>query len=190
MYKVLELYSINACLEDVMENSDKKKHLIDIIIYAMMIVAVGYIIVQTILGNNTETSFKITLGLWMLGAVIVSDFIEPLICENFNNMTGKAAAMYGLYAVCDAVAYASLYIFIINIGFTKEPVHYIFLGIAVLFFIGRISFGTLYKNAESKEDDIKVVETEPVLDDNIEVNTLSVEDEDDIKVLVYRNRNK
>ena len=187
---MLELYRINACLEDGMSNSDKKKQLIDIIVYAMMIVAVGYIIVQTILGNNSETTFKITLGLWLLGAVIISDFVEPFICENFNDMTGQAAAMYGLYAVCDAVAYVSLYIFIINIGFTKEPVHYIFLGIALLFFAGRICFGNLYKKTGKKETVAKEEKGAVVLEDDIEINTLSEDDEDDIKVLVFRNRNK
>lgn len=177
--------------EDAMNNSDNKKHLIDIIIYAMMVVAVVYIIIQTLLNNNGETAFKITLGLWMLGAVVVSDFIEPLICEDFNNMTGRAAAMYGLYAVFDAVAYVSLYIFIINIGYTKEPIHYVFLGIAGLFFAGRICFATLYKKSKEEKviEETAVTMEQKVLEDDIEINTFTEDDEDDIKVMVFRNRN-
>lgn len=169
--------------------SDKKHNLIDIIIYSMMVVAVGYIVVHTILGNNGESFFKITLGLWMLIAIIVSDFVEPLICEDFDRMTGKAAAYYGLYAVFDAVAYVSLYIFIINIGLRKEPLHYVFLGIAVLFFAGRIMFSMMFKNARN-EAPKKAVNTssQEVLEDDIEVNTLAEED-DDIKIMVFRNRN-
>lgn len=176
-----------------MNNHEHKRKLIDIIIYSMMIVAVGYIIVQTILGNNGETSFKITLGVWMLGAVIVLDFIEPLICKTFDKITGRAAAVYGLYAVFDAVAYVSLYIFIINIGYTKEPIHYIFLGVAIVFFIGRIFFGTVYKGIKDEAPEIKEQEQEPepeiLEEDDVEVNTLSEEDEDDIKVMVFRKRN-
>ena len=110
-------------------------------------------------------------------------------------MTGKAAAVYGLYAVFDAVAFVSLYIFVINIGYTKEPIHYIFLGVSVVFFIGRIFFGTVYKGIkdETAEIDETESESEPEPEiiemDDIEVNTLSEEDEEDIKVMVFRNRN-
>ena len=174
-----------------MTNKENKSNLIDIIVYAMMVVAVVYIIVQTLLNNNGETSFKITLGLWLLGAIVISDFVEPLICEDFNNMTKKEATYFGLYAVSDAVAYVSLYIFIINIGYTKEPIHIIFVGIAALFFGLRILFSTLHKKAKEQV----VTETETVKadeipeDDDIEINTLSDEDEDSIKVMVYRSRN-
>lgn len=175
-----------------MNQKENKSNFFDIIIYAMMVVAVIYIVVQTLLNNNGETSFKITLGLWMLGSIIISDFVEPLVCAEFDNMTAKAAAFYGLYAVSDAVAYTSLYIFIINIGYTKEPIHIIFIGIAALFFGIRILFAYLYK----KEKAVPVLETketvvpevaEVIGDDDIEINTLS--EEDDIKVMVYRNRN-
>ncbi len=174
-----------------MNNREHKRKLIDNIVYSMMIVAVGYIIVQSVLGNNGETSFKITLGLWMLGAVIVSDFVEPLICNNFDRITGKTAAVYGLYAVFDAVAYVCFYIFVINIAFTKEPVHYVFLGVAVVFFIGRMFFGTVYKGIkdEAPVEEEQVVRSEIMEEDEVEVNTLSEEDEEGIKVMVFRNRN-
>ena len=176
-----------------MTGKENKSNFIDIIVYAMMLVAIIYIIVQTILNNNGEASFKITLGLWMLGAIIISDFVEPLICEEFDNMTAKAAALYGLYAVSDAVAYTSLYIFIINIGYTKEPIHNIFVGIAAVFFGLRILFSCMYKKEkkrlvpEVKKDEADETK-ESIEEDDIEINTLSEEDEDDIKVIVYRNR--
>ena len=177
-----------------MNQKENKRNFFDIIIYAMMVVAVIYIVVQTLLNNNGETSFKITLGLWILGSIIISDFVEPLVCAEFDNMTAKAAAFYGLYAVSDAVAYTSLYIFIINIGYTKEPIHIIFIGIAALFFGIRILFAYLYKKEkatpifETKETALPGV-SEIIEDDDIEINTLSEKDEDDIKVMVYRNRN-
>ena len=174
-----------------MTNKENKSNFIDIIVYAMMVVAVIYIVIQTLLNNNGETSFKITLGLWLLGAIVISDFVEPLICEDFDNMMKKEAMFFGLYAVADAVAYVSLYIFIINIGYTKEPIHIIFVGIAVLFFGLRILFSHFYKNAKMV---VAPAATQPVKEaladeDDIEINTLSEEDDDNIKVMVYRSRN-
>ena len=63
----------------------QKTRLFDIIIYAMAVVAVVYVIVQTVLGNNQELSFKITLGIWILAAVIIIDFVEPFLNKNFDN---------------------------------------------------------------------------------------------------------
>ena len=175
-----------------MTNRENKSNFIDIIVYAMMFVAVIYIVIQTLLNNNGETSFKITLGLWLLGAIVISDFVEPLICEDFDNMMKKEAMFFGLYAVADAVAYVSLYIFIINIGYTKEPIHIVFLGIAGLFFGLRILFSYLYKKSKK---DVLPADTQPVKEvlpddnDDVEINTLTEEDEDDIRVMVYRSRN-
>lgn len=118
----------------------------------MMIVAVVYIVVQTFLGNNSALNFKITLGVWILAAVVVNDYVEPFVKGTFDNITSRRGAVYILYAVCDAAAYACFYVFIINIGFTKEIMHYISLGLALLFFIGRIIFNNIFLGMEDITD--------------------------------------
>lgn len=147
-----------------------------------MIVAVIYIVIQTILENNGEFSFKITLGIWILAAVIINDYVEPFVNKVFDNISAKKAGIYLMYAVCDAAAYACFYIFIINIGLTKELFHYVFLGIAIILFIGRLIF---YNKFQGMEDTENTVENP----DDVMVNTLEENDED-IKVMIYRERNK
>ncbi|MCM1308961.1 MAG: hypothetical protein NC223_10225, partial [Butyrivibrio sp.] len=85
--------------------------LFDIIIYAMMIAAVLYVIVQSILGNNNRLHFKLTLGLWILAAVAVTDFIAPLFQGKLDGLSPKASLMYGVYAAADAAMFVCLYIF-------------------------------------------------------------------------------
>ena len=183
----------------IKDNKEARLNLFDIIVYAMMIVAVVYIIIQTLLGNNNELSFKITLGIWILAAVVISDFVEPLVRKVLDNLSFKKGLFYVLYSVFDAAAYMSFYVFIINIGLTKEFLHYIFLGLAVIFFVARILFRNMYEEYEESDTD----DTNDIDDiDNIEVNTLdepevnlsSVTDndteDDDLKVLIYRKRNK
>lgn len=183
---------------------EAKINLFDIVVYSMMVVAVIYIIIQTILGNNSELSFKITLGIWILAAVVVSDFVEPLVNRVFDNIPFQRGMYYVIYSVFDAAAYMSFYIFIINIGLTKEVLHYIFLGLAIIFFVGRFLFRNMYEgfrreNSTSDIDDFEVntldesennqpiaIKNEPkeVVDNN------DTEDDDNLKVLIYRSRNK
>ncbi len=166
---------------------ENKSNFFDIIVYGMMIVAVIYIVIQTILENNAKLSFKITLGIWILAAVIINDYVEPFVNKMFDNISAKKGSMYLLYAVCDAASYAGFYIFIINIGFTKEVVHYVFLGIAVILFIGRLIFYNLFQTIDDstkQTDDGKNVENS----DDVMVNTL--DEDDDLRVMIYRERNK
>ena len=93
--------------------------------------------------------------------------------------------MYLLYAVCDAASYACFYIFIINIGLTKEVLHYVFLGIAVLLFAGRLVFYNIFRGMEDEVQEKDGVPHEP---DDVMVNTL--DENDDIRVMIYRERNK
>ena len=60
-----------------MAGNDKKtgSNPVDIIVYGMMIAAVVYVIVQCILGNNDALYFKIVLGIWIVVAVAVADYI-------------------------------------------------------------------------------------------------------------------
>ena len=185
----------NAEVPNKIMKKEGKLNLFDIIVYAMMVVAVGYIIIQTILGNNSELSFKITLGIWVLAAVIVSDFVEPMATKVLDNISFKRGLYYVMYSIFDASSYISFYIFIINIGLTKEILHYVFLGLAIIFFIARILLHTMYENCESESDDEELENL-----DDIEVNTLDASDtaishvvkndDDDMKVLIYRSRNK
>lgn len=182
------LYGGRHCLYCSMKR-ENKSNFFDIIIYGMMIVAVIYIVIQTILENNSELSFKITLGIWILTAVIINDYVEPLVNKVFDDISAKKGGMYLLYAVCDAASYACFYIFIINIGLTKEVLHYVFLGIAVVLFIGRLVFYNIFQGMEDE-----TLETEKRIDDGINdtddvmVNTL--DENDDIRVMIYRERNK
>ncbi|MGN0375095.1 MAG: hypothetical protein ACI4EN_06295 [Butyrivibrio sp.] len=159
-------------------NEKNKSNIFDIITYAMMIVAVIYIILQTFLGNNGELSFKLTLGIWILGAIMVNDFVEPMVSKVFDGITLKKGIFYVISAVCDGAVYVCLYIFIINIGFTKEIWHYLFLVPAPVFLAGKIFFGKMYRKAGETVTDL----------DDVEVDTL--DDDEDLKVMIYRNRNK
>lgn len=182
---------------------EAKINLFDVIVYSMMVVAVIYIIIQTILGNNNELSFKITLGIWILAAVVVSDFVEPLVNKVFDNIPFQRGMYYVIYSVFDAASYMSFYIFIINIGLTKEILHYVFLGLAIIFFVGRFLFRNMYEGYRREESDMD--------SDDFEVNTLDesedeqpvaiknesqkdakkdITEDDDLKVLIYRSRNK
>ena len=75
------------------------------------------------------------------------------------------------------------------IGLTKEVLHYVFLGIAVVLFIGRLVFHNIFQGMEDE-----TLETEKRIDDGINdtddvmVNTL--DENDDIRVMIYRERNK
>ena len=162
-----------------------KKFSFDIIVYSMMIVAVIYAIVQSLSGHNNEIYYKLILGIWILLAVVLSDFVEPMINRTFEEFSGR-----------------QVYIFVINVGIYKEPFHYIFLAAGVLLFILKF---ILYKKFEKKDnrenriDEIlkKEREEEEELrkarfeyekeDDDVEVDTL--DDEDILKVFKSHDRN-
>ncbi len=162
----------------------------DIIIYGMMIVAVVYVIIQCILGNNNAVHFKLTLGIWIILAVAVADFIGPVVTGRFGNIPSKGAQLYTVYALMDALMYTGLYMFVINISMTKEPLHYIFLGISAALFAAKTvvynKFQTILKETAVAE----MIDKEEAEDDedNIEVDTLDEDDSDDLKIIVYRNK--
>lgn len=170
--------------------------LFDIIIYAMMVVAVLYVIVQSVMGNNNRLHFKLTLGLWILAAVVVADFIAPLIQGKFDGLNRKASYMYGVYAAADAAMFTCLYVFVINVGLAKEPLHYVFLGGAAMFFAGKTIAYKAFEGAKLRQD----IEQENITPDALEfepdgngtddifVDTL--EEDDDIQVLIYRDKKR
>ena len=178
---------------------ESKINLFDVVVYSMMFVAVIYIIIQTILGNNNELSFKITLGIWILAAVVVSDFVEPFVNKVFDNIPFQRGMYYVIYSVLDAASYMSFYIFIINIGLTKEVLHYVFLGLAILFLAGRFLFRNMYEGYRREETDMDSEDFEiNTLDESNDEQPVAIKkesqkdnnEEDDLKVLIYRSRNK
>ena len=206
-----------------MDNSNKKISLCEMIVYAMMVVAVIYVIVQSILGNNSELHFKITLGIWILAAVVISDFIAPMLDKRFEKVGEKAAMLYLGYAIMDALAFTGVYIFIINVNMTKEPLHYAFLAFSVILFLMKTLIYNKYqvesgKNMEAafaEEEDWESESADEVADetdesredngddesregeqetsenlDDIEVNTLDLEEEEEIKEMIFRKREK
>ena len=172
----------------------QKTRLFDIIIYAMAVVAVVYVIVQTVLGNNQELSFKITLGIWILAAVIIIDFVEPFINKNFDNISFKKMLLYGGYGMCSSMGCMSLYIFIINVRNVKEPVHYVFLGASVLLIAGRFVLKNIFDDLPDEEvageEIINTGIEVNVEEEDVEINTLSLDDEEEITVKMFKNRNK
>lgn len=175
-------------------NVKHKERIFDIIIYAMVVVAVVYVIIQTALGNNHELSFKITLGIWILAVVIIIDFIEPFINKNFDNISFKKMLLYGGYGMCSSMGCMSLYIFIINVRNVKEPVHYVFLGASVLLLIGRFILKNIFEDVPDENVAFEeFVDTGIVVDveeEDVEINTLSLDDEEEITVKMFKNRNK
>ena len=106
----------------------------DIIVYAMMILAVIFIIVQTFTGHFTGLGFRVSLGAWILIAVGISDFIGPMQCGELDGYEQWQLYRYVFACILDALAYMCVYIFIIFIGEYKDWVHYLYLGGAVLLF--------------------------------------------------------
>ena len=172
----------------------QRERIFDIIIYAMAVVAIVYVIVQTALGNNRDLSFKITLGIWILIAVIMMDFVEPFVCKRFDNLSFRKMLLYGGYGLCSSMGCMSLYIFIINIRYVKEPVHYIFLGVSLLLFVGRFVLKNVFDDIPDEvvdEEDTKDSGVVVNIDvEDVEINTLSLDDEEEITVKMYKNRNK
>lgn len=152
----------------------KEKASFDVIVYSMMIVAVVYAIVQTMLGRNNEMAFKLILGVWILIAVTLTDFVEPMVNKSFDNMSSRKIKQYGCYAVTDACAYIFLYLFVINAGYFKEPVHYIFLGAGILFFITK---SLIYRKFRKKDDRVERFD---------EIRKTEMPEEEEIKVFLSR----
>lgn len=126
----------------------KEKKSFDVIVYSMMIVAVVYAIVQTMLGHNNDISFKIVLGLWILIAVMLTDYVEPMVNKSFDGMTSQKIKQYAGCAITDSCAYICMYMFVINAGFFKEPVHYIFLLCGIILFVVK---SMIYKQFRKKD---------------------------------------
>ena len=108
-----------------MAGNDKKtgSNPVDMIVYGMMIAAVVYVIVQCILGNNDALHFKIVLGIWIVAAVAVADYIGPVLSGRISEVSDKALRLYMISSILDAAAYMGFYVCIINISKTGEATH-------------------------------------------------------------------
>lgn len=148
----------------------KEKASFDVIVYSMMIVAVVYAIVQTMLGHNNEMYFKMILGVWILIAVTLTDFVEPMVNKSFDNMSSGKIRQYACYAISDACAYIFIYLFVINAGYFKEPLHYIFLGAGIILFIVKsLIYKEFRKKDRSEEISDKTSKAELTEDEEIKV---------------------
>lgn len=172
----------------------KKYYSFDMIIYIMMIIAVIFAIVQSMIGNNNSLGYKIALGVWILIAVVLNDFVEPFINNKFKDITTYKLGQYSLYAILDAAAYACLYAFVINVGLTKEPIHYIFLGIGIVLFIFKTmalkAFDKKDKRAARFEEIYKFEEEEKERLRMEEFNLLMDEDEENNEVQTFKSKIK
>lgn len=147
------------------DNNAQEKGRYDIIIYAMMIVAVVYSVIQTILGNNNSLHFKLTLGIWIVASVAVIDIVVPRAEKIFDNKSDESLRYYLIYAVFDVLMFASLYIFIINVANVKEVFHYVFLGVAILGFLGRTFFMQKFEACNEHEDTVEYAADDAILPD-------------------------
>lgn len=166
--------------------------LFDIIIYAMMIVAVIYVIVQSVMGNNNKLHFKITLGIWILAAVIVTDFVAPFVQKKFDGLDRNAFGMYGLYAIADGAMFVFFYIFVINVGLAKEPLHYVALGLAAMLFVGRTFAYKAFEKARDELTGVRAAQTESGGSDaseyDYEESDVDISEDDGLQILIYRDK--
>lgn len=132
---------------------EMKEKNVNLIVYAMVIVAVVYSLIQGLLGNAGTMHFKITLGIWIAAAVFVIDFVAPLVRGELFSGTYRKNLMYILYAVADAAMYVFLYIFVINITMSREPVHYVYLGVAAVMFPVRVILYRMYTGTSDEESE-------------------------------------
>ena len=143
--------------------------------------------------------------------------------KRFEKVGEKAAMLYLGYAIMDALAFTGVYIFIINVNMTKEPLHYAFLAFSVIMFLMKtfiynkyqVESGRNMEAAFAEEEDLESESADEVADetddsredngddesregeqetlenlDDIEVNTLDLEEEEEIKEMIFRKREK
>lgn len=191
---------------------EMKEKNVNLIVYAMVLVAVVYSLIQGLLGNAGTMHFKITLGIWIAAAVFVIDFVAPLIRGELFSGTYRKNLMYILYAVADAAMYVFLYIFVINITMSREPVHYVYLGVAAVMFPVRVILYRMYTGTSDEEseaaklpdeddeaaklpdedDEAAKLTDEPVTEDiSLEADDVSEgECAQEINEMIYRERKK
>ncbi len=191
---------------------EMKEKNVNLIVYAMVLVAVVYSLIQGLLGNAGTMHFKITLGIWIAAAVFVIDFVAPLVRGELFSGTYRKNLMYILYAVADAAMYVFLYIFVINITMSREPVHYVYLGVAAVMFPVRVILYRMYTGTSDEEseaaklpdeddeaaklpdedDEAAKLTDEPVTEDiSLEADDVSEgECAQEINEMIYRERKK
>lgn len=181
---------------------EMKEKNVNLIVYAMVLVAVVYSLIQGLLGNAGTMHFKITLGIWIAAAVFVIDFVAPLVRGELFSGTYRKNLMYILYAVADAAMYVFLYIFVINITMSREPVHYVYLGVAAVMFPVRVILYRMYTGTSDEEseaaklpdedDEAAKLPDEPVTEEiSLEADDVSEgECAQEINEMIYRERKK
>lgn len=155
----------------------------DIVVYIMMAMAVVYVIIMAIVGKSDATTFKTILGIWIIMAVSIADFAGPSLSGKLDNVTLAAYKCYVCYALCDAVFYMGVYMFVINLRHAAEPLHYVFFGIGLVFYGIKVVFFNRF-NAYLE----KVIQKDCLYEnsDDVEIDTLS--DDDELKIIIYREK--
>ena len=81
------------------------------------------------------------------------------------------------------------YVCIINISKTGEVLHYLFCGFGVICYISHLILNSKFNKLTKQEaPETEENETPEITEDDIEVDTLSEEDEEEIKEIVYRHK--
>ncbi len=166
----------------------KKRISFDIITYIMMILAVIYVVIQSVSGNNNRLYFKILLGIWILAAVVLNDYAEPALNGDFNRMGIGMLRLYLAYAVTDAAAYAFLYIFVINAGMFKEPVHYIFFAAGMTLMLAKSILRRYIRQPEPSASRTDTVHPETVHGNGTAFEGMDTIEEGELQIFRYRER--
>ena len=162
------------------EKQKEGMSLTDSIVYVLMILAVAFIVVVSIKGDNARLYFKLGLGILILVTVMIADFIGPVLGGRFDDINTAAFKNYLVYAIMDALTYVGLYVFIINVSYTKEPVHYVFLGLSVVLFLAKTWVYGRYR---------RLARVKPATEeDEYDVEVDTMEEEDEVKPYRYRSR--
>lgn len=163
-------------------NSKEGNGIYDIIVYIMMAIAVVYVIAMAVLGKSDTTVFKIILGIWIIIAVAIADFAGPLLRGKLDDVEPAAYKYYVMYAVCDAVFYMGMYVFVVNLRNATEVLHYVYFGTGLVFYGLKIVCFNRFNGLIRVENKNKKHKPS----DDEEVDTLSEDDE--LKVFIFREK--
>ena len=163
--------------------------MLDGVIYAMMIIAVLYVLIQAMLGNNGTLAFKLTLGIWIMAAIVIMDYVEPVASHRFDSVTAGSFGWYTAYSILDGAMYMCLYVFVINVSMVREPLHYVYFAAAVLLFLIRKIIFRRYRTTvkRASEEDKRVIKDMNAID-VLPGDEADKPDEDELREMIYRER--
>lgn len=167
--------------------ADKNRNgngIFDTIVYVMMAMAVIFVVVMSVCKMSETAVFKIILGIWIVIAIAIADFVGPLLRKRFDEVSRKAAYSYTIYAICDGVFYVGIYVCIINLRNTGDILHYVFLGAGIAAFIVK----TVFYNRFKADADEEFLEEESEPENRMEEASQDNEEDEDMKVFIFREK--